>query len=78
MGKLDFRLHGSCVALPTPFRYGTVDFLALEALCHRQIDAGTAALVPCGTTGEAPLLSAAEQKRVVEATVAAATTRRPP
>ena len=77
MGKLDFRLHGSCVALPTPFRYGTVDFLALEALCHRQIDAGTAALVPCGTTGEAPLLSVAEQKRVVEATVAAAGRRLP-
>ena len=77
MGKLDFRLHGSCVALPTPFRDGTVDFLALEALCHRQIDAGTAALVPCGTTGEAPLLSVAEQKRVVEATVAAAGRRLP-
>jgi 4-hydroxy-tetrahydrodipicolinate synthase len=73
----DFRLHGSCVALPTPFRYGTVDFLALEALCHRQIDAGTAALVPCGTTGEAPLLTAAEHRRVVEATVAAAGGRVP-
>ena len=71
MGKPDFRIHGSCVALPTPFRYGTVDFLALEALCHRQIDAGTAALVPCGTTGEAPLLTPAEHRRVVEATVAA-------
>jgi 4-hydroxy-tetrahydrodipicolinate synthase len=77
MGKPDFRLHGSCVALPTPFCYGTVDFLALEALCHRQIDAGTTALVPCGTTGEAPLLTAAEQQRVVEATVAAAAGRVP-
>jgi 4-hydroxy-tetrahydrodipicolinate synthase len=65
------------VALPTPFRYGTVDFLALEALCHRQIDAGTAALVPCGTTGEAPLLTSAEHRRVVEATVAAAGGRVP-
>jgi 4-hydroxy-tetrahydrodipicolinate synthase len=77
MGTSDFRLHGSCVALPTPFRYGTVDFLALEALCHRQIYAGTAALVPCGTTGEAPLLTAAEHRRVVEATVAAAGGRVP-
>jgi 4-hydroxy-tetrahydrodipicolinate synthase len=77
MGKPDFRLHGSCVALPTPFCYGTVDFLALEALCNRQIDAGTTALVPCGTTGEAPLLTAAEQQRVVEATVAAAAGRVP-
>jgi len=77
MGRSDFRLHGSCVALPTPFRYGTVDFLALDALCHRQIDAGTAALVPCGTTGEAPLLTAGEHMRVVEATVAAAGGRVP-
>jgi 4-hydroxy-tetrahydrodipicolinate synthase len=77
MRKSDFGLQGSCVALPTPFRYGTVDFLALEALCHRQIDAGTAALVPCGTTGEAPLLTPVEQQRVVEATVAAAAGRVP-
>jgi 4-hydroxy-tetrahydrodipicolinate synthase len=77
MARSDFRLHGSCVALPTPFRYGTVDFLALEALCHRQIDAGTAALVPCGTTGEAPLLRSAEHRRVVEAAVAAAGGRVP-
>ena len=77
MGKSEFRLHGSCVALPTPFRHGTVDFLALEALCHRQIDAGTAALVPCGTTGEAPLISLDEHRRVVEATVAAAGGRVP-
>jgi len=77
MGTSDFRLHGSCVALPTPFRYGAIDFLALEALCHRQIVAGTAALVPCGTTGEAPLLTAAEHRRVVEATVAAAGGRVP-
>ncbi len=77
MGKAELRIHGSCVALPTPFRYGTVDFQALEALCHRQIDAGTAALVPCGTTGEAPLLSPGEHLRVVEATVAAAGGRVP-
>lgn len=77
MGKSEFKLHGSCVALPTPFRYGTVDFLALEALCHRQIDAGTAALVPCGTTGEAPLLTLDEHRRVVAATVEAAGGRVP-
>ena len=77
MDKSNFRIQGSCVALPTPFRYGTVDFLALEALCHRQIDAGTAALVPCGTTGEAPLLTPGEHRRVVEATVAAAGGRVP-
>ena len=77
MGKSRFKVHGSCVALPTPFRGGTVDFLALEALCDRQIAAGTAALVPCGTTGEAPLLSPVEQARVIEATVAASGGRVP-
>lgn len=49
MDKMEFALRGSCVALPTPFRFGCVDFAALEKLCHRQVDCGTAALVPCGT-----------------------------
>ncbi|MFI5001815.1 MAG: 4-hydroxy-tetrahydrodipicolinate synthase [Reyranellales bacterium] len=77
MNKKEFRLHGSCVALPTPFRFGAVDFPALEALCQRQIDHGTAALVPCGTTGEAPLLTPSEHQRVVAATVLAAAGRVP-
>ena len=77
MSKKAFRLHGSCVALPTPFRYGTVDFPALAALCQRQIEHGTAALVPCGTTGEAPLLTPGEHHRVITATVAAAAGRVP-
>ena len=77
MEKMDFVLRGSCVALPTPFCFGRVDFAALEKLCHRQIDCGTAALVPCGTTGEAPLLTPKEHRGVVEATVAAAAGRVP-
>jgi|KBSMisStandDraft_5_1062788.scaffolds.fasta_scaffold1450208_2 4-hydroxy-tetrahydrodipicolinate synthase len=77
MTKEKFSLHGSCVALPTPFRFGTVDFRALEELCHRQVDRGTAALVPCGTTGEAPLLTPDEHHRVIAATVAAAAGRVP-
>ena len=55
---LVFRCRGSSAALPTPYRMGRVDLPALEALCKRLIDRGTAALVPCGTTGEAPLLTA--------------------
>jgi 4-hydroxy-tetrahydrodipicolinate synthase len=77
MEKAALRLHGSCVALPTPFRYGAVDFQALERLCHRQIDRGTAALVPCGTTGEAPLLTPGEHHRIIAATVSAAAGRVP-
>jgi 4-hydroxy-tetrahydrodipicolinate synthase len=77
MGTKILKLHGPCVALPTPFRNGAVDFAALERLCHRQIDHGTAALVPCGPTGEAPLLTPGEHHRVVERTVAAAAGRAP-
>ena len=44
---------------------GRVDFPALEAFCNRLIDRGIAALVPCGTTGEAPLLTAEEHHQVV-------------
>ena len=77
MGNKVFKLHGPCVALPTPFRGDAVDFPALERLCHRQIDHGTAALVPCGPTGEAPLLTPGEHHRIVERTVAAAAGRVP-
>ena len=77
MGNKVFKLHGPCVALPTPFRGGAVDFPVLERLCHRQIDHGTAALVPCGPTGEAPLLTPGEHHRIVERTVAVAAGRVP-
>ena len=77
MEKMDIVVRGSCVALPTPFRFGRVDFAALDKLCRRQIDCGTAALIPCGTTGEAPLLTPAEHRSVVEATVTAAAGRVP-
>jgi 4-hydroxy-tetrahydrodipicolinate synthase len=35
-------------------------------LARRQVDAGVHFLVPCGTTGETPTLSAAERQQVVE------------
>src|SRR3954467_407053 len=63
MGKL----RGSMVALVTPFRNGAVDEEALRALVRWQIEKGTDALVPCGTTGEGATLSPEEQFRVVRA-----------
>lgn len=69
--------HGSSAALPTPYSLGRVDYTALEALCNRLIERGTSALVPCGTTGEAPLLTQDEHHRVVAHTVAAAAGRVP-
>ena len=61
---------GCGTALVTPFRQDlSLDEEALRRLVRRQIDAGINFLVPCGTTGESPTLSHAEQKRVVEITV---------
>jgi 4-hydroxy-tetrahydrodipicolinate synthase len=61
---------GCGTALVTPFRKdSSLDEEALRRTVRRQIEAGINFLVPCGTTGESPTLSGAEQKRVVEITV---------
>ncbi len=71
------QIGGSVTALVTPFRDGLVDGNALAALCERQIRGGTAALVVCGSTGEAAALSPTEQARVVAIAVEAASNRVP-
>lgn len=63
---------GSIPALVTPFRGGALDEDAFRRLIAWQIDQGTAALVPCGTTGEAPTLTNDEQHRLFEVCVEAA------
>jgi 4-hydroxy-tetrahydrodipicolinate synthase len=61
---------GTGTALVTPFRRdGSLDESRLRALVKRQIEAGIDFLVPCGTTGESPTLTATEHVRVVEITV---------
>ena len=61
---------GVGTALITPFTAaGAVDEPAVRRLARRQIDLGTHFLVPCGTTGEVPTLSAEERRRVVEIVV---------
>jgi 4-hydroxy-tetrahydrodipicolinate synthase len=64
-------LTGVFTALVTPFRDGEVDEQALRALVERQIEAGVAGVVPCGSTGESATLSHAEHRRVVELVVEA-------
>jgi hypothetical protein len=54
--------HGSIPALVTPFSSGEVDRQAFARLVERQIAAGSAALVPVGTTGETSTLSTEEHK----------------
>jgi 4-hydroxy-tetrahydrodipicolinate synthase len=72
------RLRGYAPALPTPFdAAGELDRVALERLCHRQIEEGAAALVVCGTTGEAPTLSRAEHDTIVRIAVSASQGRIP-
>ncbi len=56
---------GSIPALVTPFREGQVDETAFRALVSWQIEQGSHALVPCGTTGEVPTLTRDEQHRLI-------------
>ncbi|MFC4542873.1 dihydrodipicolinate synthase family protein [Halosolutus amylolyticus] len=66
-------MHGTGVPIATPFDDdGSIDDDALTDLVGWLEDAGIDFLVPCGSTGEAPLLTPDERVRVVE-TVAAAT-----
>ncbi len=61
---------GVGTALITPFTAsGALDEPAVRRLARRQVEAGVHVLVPCGTTGESPTLSAAEKRRIVEIAV---------
>jgi 4-hydroxy-tetrahydrodipicolinate synthase len=57
---------GSCTALVTPFKDGKLDKDAFCNLVDWQIENGTSALIPVGTTGESPTLSHEEHDQVVE------------
>lgn len=68
---------GSIPALVTPFRDGAFDEKTFRRLVDWQIENGSSALVPCGTTGEASTLSNAEHHRVIEVCVEQAAGRVP-
>ncbi len=68
---------GSIPALVTPFRGGTFDEAAFRRLVDWQIESGSSALVPCGTTGENSTLSNAEHHRVIEVCIEQAAGRVP-
>jgi 4-hydroxy-tetrahydrodipicolinate synthase len=68
---------GSIPALVTPFRDGAFDAPAFKRLVEWQIDQGTSALVPCGTTGESPTLGFDEHYQVIDGCIAAAAGRVP-
>lgn len=60
---------GYITALITPFANGKVDFASFEQFVTRQINEGIHGLVPCGTTGESPTLSADEMAELFRTTI---------
>lgn len=73
-----FSPEGTFTALVTPFKGADaeIDWEAYERHLERQIQSKIG-LVPCGTTGESPTLSDAEQAEVIQRTVQYARGRTP-
>jgi 4-hydroxy-tetrahydrodipicolinate synthase len=71
-------ITGSIVALVTPMRAdGAVDHEALAKAVDRMIEAGSAAIVSVGTTGESATLDVAEHTDVIRRTIDVAAGRVP-
>jgi 4-hydroxy-tetrahydrodipicolinate synthase len=68
---------GSIVAIVTPFKNGEIDEDGYRELIEFQIENGTSAIVPCGTTGESATLSVAEHNRVIDIAIEAVKKRVP-
>jgi 4-hydroxy-tetrahydrodipicolinate synthase len=68
---------GSIVAIITPFKDNKVDEECYRELIEVQIEAGTSAIVPCGTTGESATLTMEEHSRVIDVAVEAVNKRVP-
>ncbi len=69
---------GSACAIITPFtKDGKIDYPTLKKQVEFQIDNGTDAIVVCGTTGEASVLSNREHRQVIRAVVKYAEKRVP-
>ncbi len=64
--------QGSIPALVTPMHAdGAIDLVALQQLVTWHIEAGSSAVVVCGTTGESATLTLNEQKLIVSAALEA-------
>ncbi|MCB2067100.1 MAG: 4-hydroxy-tetrahydrodipicolinate synthase [Erythrobacter sp.] len=68
---------GSIPALATPFRGSDFDEAAYRRFIDWQIDNGTSALVPCGTTGESATLDNDEHHKIIKTCVEVAAGRVP-
>lgn len=69
--------RGSIVAIVTPFKNGGIDEEAYRELIEFQIQNGTSAIVPCGTTGESATLNVEEHARVIDIAIHAVNKRVP-
>ena len=61
--------EGTYTALITPFRNDTVDYDAFRALIDRQAAAGITGIVPVGTTGESPTVTAEEHLEIIRVAI---------
>ena len=77
LAKTHAVFSGSCTALVTPFNDGKLDKVAFCRLVEWQIENGTSALIPVGTTGESPTLSHEEHDLVVDLCIKQAAGRVP-
>ncbi len=77
--QMHFEVQGVVVPLLTPFVDGgeCLDEAALQSNIEWLIGKGVNGFMPCGTTGEAALLTTTERKRIVEITVETANHRVP-
>ena len=65
-------MQGVCLPIVTPFYKGALDLDSYQSLVRHYVAKGVSALIPLGTTGEAPTIEEAEYIEIVEATIAAA------
>lgn len=65
------KFEGVYTAILTPFQNEgrSIDYGAYRELVERQVEAGIAGIVPCGTTGESPTLSHDEHRDLIRKTV---------
>ena len=68
---------GSIVALVTPFSNGRIDEEKYRELIEFQIENGTNAIVPVGTTGESATLSMEEHRKAIDICIEAVNRRVP-
>ena len=62
--------RGSIPALITPFQNGEIDVKAFSDFVEWQVVSGSHGVVPCGTTGESPVLDDEDTQLIIATTVA--------